>query len=164
MFLVVRECGLAHKTIIFTLDEFDQFAQARMPCTLPFCNCGILALDVSNSTWVSYFLLMMVCTFNHPHITYNKQVILGLKSLIMVLPISIVWYFQGKQRLLYSLLDAMNTVTSQAVVIGVSCRLVCCLFCFPTFPLLFGIAIMYYMFISIMRFLCSRSEREIRPN
>ncbi|XP_057991214.1 origin of replication complex subunit 4 isoform X2 [Hevea brasiliensis] len=29
----------------------------------------------------------------------------------------------GKQRLLYSLLDAMNTVTSQAVVIGVSCRL-----------------------------------------
>lgn len=33
---------------------------------------------------------------------------------------------QGKQRLLYSLLDAMQSVTSQAVVIGVSCRLVCC--------------------------------------
>lgn len=31
---------------------------------------------------------------------------------------------QGKQRLLYSLLDAMQSVTSQAVVIGVSCRLV----------------------------------------
>ncbi|RVX12584.1 Origin of replication complex subunit 4 [Vitis vinifera] len=29
----------------------------------------------------------------------------------------------GKQRLLYSLLDAMQSVTSQAVVIGVSCRL-----------------------------------------
>lgn len=32
---------------------------------------------------------------------------------------------QGKQRLLYSLLDALQTLTSQAVVIGVSCRLVC---------------------------------------
>jgi origin recognition complex subunit 4 len=32
--------------------------------------------------------------------------------------------FQGKQRLLYSLLDAMQSLTSQAVVIGVSCRLV----------------------------------------
>lgn len=31
---------------------------------------------------------------------------------------------QGKQRLLYSLLDAMQSLTSQAVVIGVSCRLV----------------------------------------
>lgn len=31
---------------------------------------------------------------------------------------------QGKQRLLYSLLDAMQTLTSQSVVIGVSCRLV----------------------------------------
>uniref|UniRef100_A0A803LJR4 Origin recognition complex subunit 4 C-terminal domain-containing protein n=1 Tax=Chenopodium quinoa TaxID=63459 RepID=A0A803LJR4_CHEQI len=30
---------------------------------------------------------------------------------------------KGKQRLLYSLLDAMQSVTSQAVVIGVSCRL-----------------------------------------
>ncbi|KAK4479910.1 hypothetical protein RD792_015454 [Penstemon davidsonii] len=30
---------------------------------------------------------------------------------------------QGKQRLLYSLLDAMQSVTSQAVVVGVSCRL-----------------------------------------
>ncbi|KAF9602447.1 hypothetical protein IFM89_027576 [Coptis chinensis] len=30
----------------------------------------------------------------------------------------------GKQRLLYSLLDAMQSVTSQAVVIGVSCRLI----------------------------------------
>ena len=31
---------------------------------------------------------------------------------------------QGKQRLLYSLLDAMQSLTSQAVVIGMSCRLV----------------------------------------
>ncbi|KAE8713250.1 Origin of replication complex subunit 4 [Hibiscus syriacus] len=53
---MLRECGLAHKTIIFVLDEFDFFAQ-------------------------------------------------------------------GKQRLLYSLLDAMQSVNSQAVVIGVSCRL-----------------------------------------
>ncbi|KAK6921667.1 Orc1-like, AAA ATPase domain [Dillenia turbinata] len=53
---MLRECGLAHKTIIFVLDEFDLFAQ-------------------------------------------------------------------GKQRLLYSLLDAMQTVTSQAIVVGVSCRL-----------------------------------------
>ncbi|XP_057960517.1 origin of replication complex subunit 4 isoform X5 [Malania oleifera] len=30
---------------------------------------------------------------------------------------------KGKQRLLYSLLDAMQSVTSQAVVIGISCRL-----------------------------------------
>ncbi|KAJ8770054.1 hypothetical protein K2173_010042 [Erythroxylum novogranatense] len=56
MIAMLRECGLAHKTIIFVLDEFDSFAQ-------------------------------------------------------------------GKQRLLYSLLDAMQSVTSQAVVIGVSCRL-----------------------------------------
>ncbi|THG14276.1 hypothetical protein TEA_021861 [Camellia sinensis var. sinensis] len=32
-------------------------------------------------------------------------------------------FAQGKQRLLYSLLDAMQSVTSQAIVIGVSCRL-----------------------------------------
>uniref|UniRef100_A0A804NF39 Origin of replication complex subunit 4 n=1 Tax=Zea mays TaxID=4577 RepID=A0A804NF39_MAIZE len=53
---MLRECGLAHKTILFILEEFDLFAQ-------------------------------------------------------------------GKQRLLYSLLDAMQSLTSQAVVIGVSCRL-----------------------------------------
>lgn len=53
---MLRECGLAHKTVIFVLEEFDLFAQ-------------------------------------------------------------------GKQRLLYSLLDAMQTLTSQAVVIGMSCRL-----------------------------------------
>ncbi|XP_044490661.1 origin of replication complex subunit 4 isoform X2 [Mangifera indica] len=56
MVAMLRECGLAHKTIIFVLNEFDLFAQ-------------------------------------------------------------------GKQRILYSLLDAMQSVTSQAVVIGVSCRL-----------------------------------------
>ncbi|RXH70228.1 hypothetical protein DVH24_007484 [Malus domestica] len=56
MIAMLRECGLAHKTIIFVLDEFDLFAL-------------------------------------------------------------------GKQRLLYSLLDAMQSVTSQAVVIGVSSRL-----------------------------------------
>ncbi|KAL0924191.1 hypothetical protein M5K25_005000 [Dendrobium thyrsiflorum] len=53
---MLRECGLAHKMIIFVLDEFDLFTQ-------------------------------------------------------------------GKQRLLYSLLDAMQTLTSQSVVIGISCRL-----------------------------------------
>ncbi|CAI9096102.1 OLC1v1032175C2 [Oldenlandia corymbosa var. corymbosa] len=56
MIAMLRECGLAHKTVLFVLDEFDLFAQ-------------------------------------------------------------------GKQRLLYSLLDAMQSVTSQAVVVGVSCRL-----------------------------------------
>ncbi|KAK9091385.1 hypothetical protein Sjap_024562 [Stephania japonica] len=56
MIAVLREYGLAHKTVIFVLDEFDLFAQ-------------------------------------------------------------------GKQRLLYSLLDAMQSVASQAVVVGVSCRL-----------------------------------------
>lgn len=53
---MLRECGLAHKMIIFVLEEFDLFTQ-------------------------------------------------------------------GKQRLLYSLLDAMQTLTSQSVVIGISCRL-----------------------------------------
>ncbi|XP_068656685.1 origin of replication complex subunit 4 isoform X2 [Aristolochia californica] len=53
---MLRECGLAHKTIIFVLDEFDLFTQ-------------------------------------------------------------------GKQRLLYSLLDALQSLTSQAVVIGICCRL-----------------------------------------
>ncbi|KAB2621143.1 origin recognition complex subunit 4 [Pyrus ussuriensis x Pyrus communis] len=56
MIAMLRECGLAHKTIIFVLDEFDLFAVI-------------------------------------------------------------------KQRLLYSLLNAMQSVTSQAVVIGVSSRL-----------------------------------------
>lgn len=56
MVAMLKECGLAHKTLIFVLDEFDLFAQ-------------------------------------------------------------------GKQRLLYSLLDAMQSVTSQAVVLGISCRL-----------------------------------------
>lgn len=41
---------------------------------------------------------------------------------------------QGKQRLLYSLLDAMQSVTSQAVVIGVSCRLVCLLLTYSLLP------------------------------
>ncbi|XP_050225910.1 origin of replication complex subunit 4 [Mercurialis annua] len=56
MIAMLQECGLAHKTVIFILNEFDLFTQ-------------------------------------------------------------------GKQRLLYSLLDAMQTITSQAIVIGVSCRL-----------------------------------------
>ncbi|XP_020599620.1 origin of replication complex subunit 4 [Phalaenopsis equestris] len=53
---MLRECGLAHKMIIFVLDEFDLFTQ-------------------------------------------------------------------GKQRFLYSLLDAMQTLTSQSAVIGISCRM-----------------------------------------
>ncbi|GMH25990.1 hypothetical protein Nepgr_027833 [Nepenthes gracilis] len=56
MISMLRECGLAHTTIVFVLDEFHHFAQ-------------------------------------------------------------------GKQRLLYSLLDAMQSVTSQAVVVGISCRM-----------------------------------------
>ncbi|XP_020522688.1 origin of replication complex subunit 4 isoform X2 [Amborella trichopoda] len=56
MLSMLRECALAHKAIIFVLDEFDLFTP-------------------------------------------------------------------GKQRLLYSLLDAMQSVQSQAVVVGVSCRL-----------------------------------------
>ncbi|KAK7343442.1 hypothetical protein VNO77_12191 [Canavalia gladiata] len=56
MVAMLKECGLAHKSVIFVLDEFDLFAQ-------------------------------------------------------------------GKQRLLYSLLDAMQSITSQAVVLGISCRL-----------------------------------------
>jgi hypothetical protein len=43
-------------------------------------------------------------------------------------------FLQGKQRLLYSLLDAMQSVSSQAVVLGISCRLVCALQLFPYFP------------------------------
>ncbi|XP_047314974.1 origin of replication complex subunit 4 [Impatiens glandulifera] len=56
MIAMLRECGLAHRTLIFILDEFDLFAQ-------------------------------------------------------------------GKQKLLYSLLDALQSISSQAVVIGLSCRL-----------------------------------------
>ncbi|KAK4776401.1 hypothetical protein SAY86_005089 [Trapa natans] len=56
MLAMLRECGLAHKTVVFVLDEFDLFTQ-------------------------------------------------------------------GKQRLLYALLDALQSISSQAVVIGVSCRL-----------------------------------------
>ncbi|KAK7357721.1 hypothetical protein VNO80_17016 [Phaseolus coccineus] len=56
MVAILKECGLAHKTVIFVLEEFDLFAR-------------------------------------------------------------------GKQRLLYSLLDAMQSIASQAVVLGISCRL-----------------------------------------
>lgn len=56
MVAMLRECALAHKTVMFILDEFDLFAQ-------------------------------------------------------------------GKQRLLYNLLDAMQSVLSQAAVVGISCRL-----------------------------------------
>lgn len=28
--MFARECGLAHKTVIFILDEFDLFAQVRL--------------------------------------------------------------------------------------------------------------------------------------
>ncbi|KAK6146828.1 hypothetical protein DH2020_020697 [Rehmannia glutinosa] len=45
----------------------------------------------------------------------NSQFLL---SMLRVRP-----FTQGKQRLLYSLLDAMQSVSSQAVVVGVSCRL-----------------------------------------
>lgn len=43
----------------------------------------------------------------------------------IMLAVSLSGTFQGKQRVLYSLLDAMQSVTSQGVVIGISCRLVC---------------------------------------
>lgn len=56
MIAMLRECALAHKTVMFILDEFDLFAQ-------------------------------------------------------------------GKQRLLYNLLDAMQSVLSKAAVVGISCRL-----------------------------------------
>ncbi|CAM8907548.1 unnamed protein product [Rhodiola kirilowii] len=69
MIAMLHECGLAHKTIIFVLDEFDLFFTGMS----------------SNSNSLSF-----------PY---------------------------GKQRLLYSLLDAMQSISSQAVVIGVSCRL-----------------------------------------
>lgn len=45
-------------------------------------------------------------------------------SLIMHNICFLLLVIQGKQRLLYSLLDAMQSVSSQAVVIGISCRLV----------------------------------------
>ena len=51
--------------------------------------------------------------------------LLDLKFLTMTLVLSLSGCLQGKQRLLYSLLDAMQAITSQAVVIGVSCRMVC---------------------------------------
>ncbi|KAG6515119.1 hypothetical protein ZIOFF_025504 [Zingiber officinale] len=51
-----------------------------------------------------------------------KECGLSHKSIIFVLD-EFDLFAQGKQRLLYSLLDAMQTVSSQAVVIGVSCRL-----------------------------------------
>ena len=31
-FLFPRECGLAHKTVLFVLDEFDLFAQVMLSC------------------------------------------------------------------------------------------------------------------------------------
>lgn len=35
--LIIRECGLAHKTIIFVLDEFDLFALVRPHHPVPTC-------------------------------------------------------------------------------------------------------------------------------
>ncbi|KAL6579522.1 origin recognition complex subunit 4 [Orobanche minor] len=74
------EYGLAHKTIVFVLDEFDLFAQ------------------------VIYISKARVWGFN-------------------TTPAYVMCSLQGKQRLLYSLLDALQSVTSQAVVVGVICRL-----------------------------------------
>ncbi|KAJ9708311.1 hypothetical protein PVL29_000388 [Vitis rotundifolia] len=95
MTAMLRECGLAHKTIIFVLDEFDFFTQARLPLSL-------MCVHTQKKAHVDWFL-----TFKFSDI--------GITSSLCSL--------QGKQRLLYSLLDAMQSVMSQAVVIGVSCRL-----------------------------------------
>ncbi|KAH0854999.1 hypothetical protein HID58_024515, partial [Brassica napus] len=40
---MLRECGLAHKTIIFVLDEFDMFAQARKATVaVQFAGCDAI--------------------------------------------------------------------------------------------------------------------------
>lgn len=57
VFLVVRECGLAHKTIIFVLDEFDLFAQVRFGHVLLldiFLHCWSLAVrHISSYSFVT---------------------------------------------------------------------------------------------------------------
>ena len=88
-FILTRECGLAHKTIVFVLEEFDLFTEV-MPSS-------------EEENFPKYTELLLI----YVPITYVIEL-----------------YMQGKQRLLYSLLDAMQSVLSQAVVVGVSCRLV----------------------------------------
>lgn len=120
-FLVFRECGLAHKTLVFVLDEFDLFAQVRLHNLVP------IAFSVLKLCSLSFCIDICRC------LLWWKTMIMSNPIFSPVCFVWILWlchsycsYFslQGKQRVLYSLLDAMQSVTSQAVVIGVSCRLV----------------------------------------
>ncbi|KAF3795008.1 Origin of replication complex subunit 4 [Nymphaea thermarum] len=55
-------------------------------------------------------------------ITMLRECALSHKAIVFILD-EFDCFAQGKQRILYSLLDALQTVPSQAVIIGLSCRL-----------------------------------------
>ncbi|XP_074579406.1 origin of replication complex subunit 4 [Curcuma longa] len=99
---VIRLNGLLHSDDNFALKEI-----ARQLCL----DHQLLFSKMASSDDNAGFMIDML-----------KECGLSHKSIIFVLD-EFDLFAQGKQRLLYSLLDAMQTVTSQAVVIGVSCRL-----------------------------------------
>ncbi|XP_042377548.1 origin of replication complex subunit 4-like isoform X1 [Zingiber officinale] len=99
---VIRLNGLLHSDDNFALKEI-----ARQLCL----DHQLLFSKMASSDDNAGFMIDML-----------KECGLSHKSIIFVLD-EFDLFAQGKQRLLYSLLDAMQTVSSQAVVIGVSCRL-----------------------------------------
>ncbi|KAG6535684.1 hypothetical protein ZIOFF_000707 [Zingiber officinale] len=82
-----------------------------------FAKSGVTALKISGT-------VMMASSDGNAGFMIDmlKECGLSHKSIIFVLD-EFDLFAQGKQRLLYSLLDAMQTMTSQAIVIGVSYRL-----------------------------------------
>ncbi|WOK92519.1 origin of replication complex subunit 4 [Canna indica] len=98
---VVRLNGLLHSDDTCALKEI-----ARQLCLEHQLSFSKMASSDDNSQ----FMIDML-----------RECGLAHRSLIFVL-VEFDLFVQGKQRLLYCLIDAMQTVTSQAVVIGVSCR------------------------------------------
>jgi origin recognition complex subunit 4 len=61
-----------------------------------------------------------------------KECALSHKTVIFVLDEFDLFAQRAKQRLLYNLLDAMQSNLTQAAVVGLSCRLVCAKFYFQS--------------------------------
>ncbi|GMN38674.1 hypothetical protein TIFTF001_007903 [Ficus carica] len=119
MIAMLRECGLAHKTIIFMLDEFDLFAQITanyFDCKshkARALNLDEVKVDLHTASRIgTEYGLQAECMYT------SFERLLTLRTNKSLLLHSIFNSLQGKQRLLYSLLDAMQSVASQAVVIG----------------------------------------------
>ncbi|MCL7034813.1 hypothetical protein MKW94_015111, partial [Papaver nudicaule] len=100
---VVRLSGILHSDDNYALKEI-----ARQLCLEHDLEFSKMASSDDNSQFM--IAMLQKCGLDH-------------RTLIFVLD-EFDLFTQGKQRLLYCLLDAMQSVMSQAVVVGSSCRLV----------------------------------------